>query len=78
MTRRLRLLPVDSRRLLDVASVLGNRLLPDVLALAVGLGPAAVVVGLLDPALAAGIVRSGPEDELWFTHDLFRETLYRH
>lgn len=75
VTRRLDILPADSRRLLDAASVLGNRLLPDVLGM-VADQPAAAVVDRLDAADRAGVIRTGPGEELWFTHDLFRETLY--
>jgi hypothetical protein len=56
--------------------VLGNRLLPDVLAIAVD-EPVAVVLERLEPAIGAGIVHAGPGDDLWFAHDLFREVLYR-
>ncbi len=34
------------------------------------------VLDRLAPVVQAGVVRAGPGDELWFTHDLFRETLY--
>ncbi len=78
VARRLELLPVESRTVLDAASVLGNRLLPDVLAAAAmdGSSPADIVSGLA-PAVAAGLVTSSSRDGFWFTHDLFRETLYR-
>lgn len=76
VTRRLDALSMESRRLLDVASVLGNRLLLDVLG-AVTDTTAAVVLGHLVPTIDAGLVRTGPGDELWFTHDIYRETLYR-
>lgn len=75
LTRRLNILPPGSRQVLDAASVLGNRLLPDVLAAVVG-EPVAVIIERLDPATEAGVVRPGPGETLWFTHDLFRETLY--
>ncbi len=75
LTRRLETLPAESRRVLDAASVLGNRLLPDVLSDVMG-EPVAAVVHLLDAAGEGGVIRTGPADELWFTHDLFRETLY--
>ncbi len=75
LTRRLETLPADSRSVLDAASVLGNRLLPDVLG-EVADESVAEVVHLLDAAEEAGVIRTGPADELWFTHDLFRETLY--
>jgi hypothetical protein len=75
VARRLDTLPVESRRLLEVASVLGNRLLPDVLGLATDESPG-VIVHRLGPTITAGLVRSAPGGELWFTHDIFRETLY--
>jgi hypothetical protein len=75
VSRRLATLPDETRELLESASVLGNRLLPDVLAAAVEETPA-VVVDRLTPAVAAGLIRTTPEGEFWFTHDLFRETLY--
>ena len=75
LARRLGTLPTGSREVLDAASVLGNRLLPDVLAMVVG-APVAAVLEHLDAATAAGVIRVGPGEGLWFTHDLFRETLY--
>ncbi len=75
VARRLDTLPRDSRIVLDAASVLGNRLLPDVLGEVADLSSAAVLEHLAS-CVQAGLVRTGPGDELWFTHDLFRETLY--
>ena len=75
VTRRLDALSIESRRLLDVASVLGNRLLLDVLG-AVTDTTAAVVLRHLAPAIDAGLVRSASGGEFWFTHDIYRETLY--
>lgn len=75
VSRRLALLPEATRELLGPASVLGNRLLPDVLAMVIDEIPA-VVVDRLAPAIAAGLIRNTDEGEFWFTHDLFRETLY--
>lgn len=75
ITRRLDMLPADSRRILAAASVLGNRLLPDVLSMVVD-DTVATVVNSLDAATEALVIRAGPQEELWFTHDLFRETLY--
>ncbi len=75
VARRLGALAEQSRQLLDAASVLGNRLLPDVLG-AVIEAPPAEVLRLLGPAEAVGLVRSTSGDDFWFTHDLFRETLY--
>ena len=75
VTRRLDALSVESRRLLEVGSVLGNRLLLDVLG-AVTETTAAGVLGHLAPAIDTGLVRAVPGDEFWFTHDIYRETLY--
>lgn len=75
VARRLATLGDGTRRMLEGASVLGNRLLPDVLGAVFDESPAEVV-GLLGPAVDAGLVQSGPAGELWFTHDLYRETLY--
>lgn len=75
VARRLDTLPPDSRLILNSASVLGNRLLPDVLGAVVDESPA-VVVDRLNAAIEAGLIRIGPGGEFWFTHDLFRETLY--
>lgn len=72
---RIDALPEATRRHLESASVLGNRLLPDVLATVDG-EAVAVVIGRLSPAIDAGVLRTTAEDETWFAHDLFRETLY--
>ena len=78
VARRLELLPAESRAVLDAASVLGNRLLPDVLAAAATDGSSpADIVSVLGPAVDAGLVKTSSSDGFWFTHDLFRETLYR-
>jgi len=71
---RLATLPAETRRILDAASVLGNRLLPDVLGAVAGEAPAEIVEWLA-PAVDAGIVRISDADEMWFSHDLFRETV---
>jgi len=76
VARRLATLPGETRAVLDAASVLGNRLLPDVLGRVTRTTPGTVAAGL-GPAIDVGLVRSGPGEELWFVHDLFRETLYR-
>ncbi len=76
VTRRLELLSLESRRLLEVASVLGNRLLLDVLGAATN-ATAVVVLNHLAPAIDAGLVRTARGVEFWFTHDIYRETLYR-
>jgi hypothetical protein len=73
--RRLDALSSESRRLLEVASVLGNRILLDVLGL-VTETTAGEVLRRLAPAIDAALVRTVPDDEFWFTHDIYRETLY--
>lgn len=73
--RRLALLPEGTRRVLDAASVLGNHLLPDVLAAVTGCSPSSVIE-LLDPALRAGLLAVTATGEVRFAHDLFRETLH--
>ncbi len=75
VARRLATLADESRELLDAASVLGNRLLPDVLGAVIDKSPVEVL-RLLGPAKAAGLVRIVADDEFWFVHDLYRETLY--
>jgi tetratricopeptide (TPR) repeat protein len=61
-------------RLLEVASVAGADLLPDVLAEATGLDTAQIT-DRLSEAVATGILRPGP-DRVHFAHDLYRETIY--
>lgn len=73
--RRLDKLPVASRAILEAGSVLGNRLLPDVLGYVTD-QPTPDVIGLLQKAVVAGLVDRSPDGEFWFVHDLFRETLY--
>ncbi len=73
--RRLDMLAAASRAILEVGSVLGNRLLPDVLGYVTD-QPTPDVVGLLQAAVDAGLVDCSPDGEFWFVHDLFRETLY--
>ena len=75
VSRRLDTLPVESRRLLEVASVLGNRLLLDVLGTVTD-ATVELVLRRLGPAVEAGLVRNAGGDEFWFTHDLYRETLH--
>ena len=75
VTRRLDALTTESRRFLDVASVLGNRVLLDVVSTATETTPAKVLRGLA-PAIDVGLLRTAPGDELWFTHDIYRETVY--
>ena len=73
--RRLEMLPAASRAVLEVGSVLGNRLLPDVLGCVTG-QPTPQVVELLQTSVGAGLVHRSPDGEFWFVHDLFRESLY--
>ena len=76
VTRRLEALSMESRQLLDLASVLGNQLLLDVLG-DITDTPAAEVLVHVAPAIDAGLVRTAEDAEFWFTHDIYRETLYR-
>jgi hypothetical protein len=73
--RRLALMPDETRRVLDVSSVLGNHLLPDVLAAVTGRS-LSTIMELLDPAIQAGLLHVAATGEVRFSHDLFRETLY--
>ncbi len=75
VARRLQSLPDSTRAAIDAASVLGNRILVDVIAHATETTPTDTT-NSLGPALDAGVVRTGPDSALWFEHDLFRETLY--
>ncbi|MFN3215837.1 MAG: ATP-binding protein [Acidimicrobiales bacterium] len=76
VARRLSMVTERTRELLDAASVLGNRLLLDVLG-AVIEQPPADVLHLVGSAEAAGLIHTVAGDEYRFAHDLFRETLYR-
>lgn len=74
--RRISLLPVDTQRLLTVASVLGGTIEVDVLA-RVAERPVHETLELLDPAVAAGLLledRSGP-GRLRFAHTLVADAL---
>ena len=73
--RRLGLMPDETRRMLDASSVLGNHVLPDVLAAVTGCSLSAVM-DLVQPAIEAGLLVVAPTGEVRFSHDLFRETLY--
>ncbi len=75
VTRRLGLLGAATRELLDVAAVLGNQLLPDVLGAVAGI-ETREVLARVEPAIDAGIVQHHDGGGLWFAHDLFRESLY--
>lgn len=72
---RLDLLSAADRAVLEAGSVLGNRLLPDVLA-SVTDRPVSDVVRSLEAAADAGLVNLSVDGEFWFVHDLFRKTLY--
>ena len=76
VARRLESVPANTRRSLDVASVVGNRILTDVVGAVVGRTPREVAADL-GPAVDAGLVRAAHDGEFRFTHDLFREVLYR-
>ena len=70
------LLGERARDLLGAASVLGERIDPPVLAEVAGLAPAAAG-GLLDQAVAQGVLMSAPDiGELSFTHALVRDAVY--
>ncbi len=75
VARRFDVLAPVSRAVLEVGSVLGNRLLPDVLGYVID-QPTSEVVGLLQSAVEAGLVDRSPDGAFSFVHDLFRETLY--
>ncbi|WP_169316600.1 ATP-binding protein [Deinococcus peraridilitoris] len=68
--RRVKALPEEARRVLDVACVLSTGLDPTLLSGIVGLSDWAVMEAL-DAAERAGITRGDA-----FAHDLFRQTLY--
>jgi DNA-binding CsgD family transcriptional regulator len=69
-------LDAPARDLLDVASVLGERIDPPVLAEVTGL-PAADVAALLDQAVAQGALASAPDvTGLSFAHALVRDAVY--
>jgi len=77
LRRRLDPLPAPSRRLLEIAAVLGREF--DLAPLAGVLGePAEALFDRLAPALDAGIVRevAGALHRYAFTHALMRETVY--
>lgn len=75
VSRRLDLLSAETRTTLDIASVVGNRLLVDVLGAVAEESPV-VITDRLAPAIDAGLLRTAPGDQIWFAHDLFRETIY--
>lgn len=73
--RRLATLSDDGRTALEAGSVLGNRLLPDVLGAVID-KPPSDVAALLSTAVDAGFVARSADGGFSFVHDLFRETLY--
>lgn len=75
VAQRLEALMPETRHLLDIASVLGNRLLPDVVA-AVSERTTADMYRDLSPAQSAGLITRSETHDWRFTHDVFRETLY--
>jgi tetratricopeptide (TPR) repeat protein len=68
-------LPARTRWLLGVASVLGRRFQPAALAEIAGI-PVAELRGLLDPALACGLLEKDAGTELRFEHMLVREAFH--
>jgi len=75
VAQRLDSLDHTTRAALDAASVLGNQILIDVIAHATNTttGTTSDAIG---KARDAGIIRTRTDATAWFTHDLFRETLY--
>ena len=73
--RRLRMLPADALRLVQVASVLGRSSgVEDVTAL-MGVTPLSSLLPSLEAAVHAGILRD-EGDRIEFRHDLFRQAVY--
>ena len=72
---RIEQLDEAAREILVLAAVLGNRLLLDVLSSATGRGVESVT-STLAPAIRSGVVEERSAGSLWFSHDLFRETIY--
>lgn len=75
VARRVRGLPQATRAALDAAAVAGRHILPDVLAAATD-STIAAVIGALDEAVDAGLLRYDSDGRSCFAHDVFRETLY--
>jgi len=75
VAQRLDSLDDPTRTALDAASVLGNQVLVDVIAHATGT-TTGITSDAIDRAREAGVIRTGADSTMWFTHDLFRETLY--
>jgi len=75
VARRLETLPAATRTALDAASVLGNKIVIDVIAHATG-STSIETIRSFEPACDAGIVVVEPDGGRHFSHDLFRETLY--
>jgi len=75
VAHRLSSLDMATRAALNAASVLGNQILVDVIAHASDT-TIEITSDAIDRARDAGVVRTGAGSTMWFTHDLFRETLY--
>ncbi|HEX6420359.1 MAG TPA: AAA family ATPase, partial [Acidimicrobiales bacterium] len=71
---RLRALPADTRRLLEVAAVAGNAFSTAVVADALG-EDQRHVLDALDPAVSAGLVEEAGRDEHRFAHALVRRSV---
>ena len=73
---RVAALGADSRDVVEAASVLAERVVPDLVAVVCD-RPAAQAAGLLEQAVAAGVLRAvGPDDGLSFEHSLVRDAVY--
>lgn len=72
--RRIRRLPEESQRALEVAALSGNEVHPDVLAKVLGEQQPAISAACA-PALQAGVLVDDPDGVTRFAHDLYRETL---
>lgn len=71
--RRIRRLPAATQRVLEVSSVVGTELMPDVISSTLSV-PTVDIDVATRPALAAGILAI-TEGKQRFSHDLFRETI---
>ena len=75
LTRRLDRLPAECRRLVERAAVVGRDFELEVLAEVAGISEDEVL-DLLDPVVAAGLVRERRAGEFVFAHALVRDTAY--
>ena len=75
LTRRLDRLPEESRRLVERAAVIGRDFELEVLAEVAGVSEDGVL-DLLDPVVAAGLVRERRAGDFVFAHALVRDTAY--